>query len=451
MEDATTLLFALPDYRVLDVSLEPDGGRRVLVEAVADEAACPHCGVFSRVVHERPVRRVKDLPHGNVPLRLWVRKRRYRCVEGACPRRSFTEATGELPRRSRLTGRLRERVTAAVTRTNRAVSEVAGEHGIAWGTVHRLLVAAAAQRLGQAEPTTRIGIDETRARSVRWLLTEADEAAGTAPVWRRTDPWMTSIVDLDPAHAGGILGLAPGRTGACVEAWLELQTSAFRDAVAVVAIDPSAPYAAGIRRALPNARIVLDHWHLVRLANQMVTEVRQRVQREQHGSRGTLADRAWTHRKLLVRAGDTLSGRALARLRNLLETDDPTNEIGAAWGVKELLRQLLQLHGENYDPAQVAAARTAFIQACATASMPETTRLATTIEAWWPQIEGFLELGVTNARTEGYIIWSPPRGVFHVSDGPGRVRGRHVLWSVWLTSLTSPPWWGRPWLGSEPR
>jgi len=241
VEDATTLLFALPDYRVLDVSLEPDGGRRVLVEAVAEEAACPHCGVFSRVVHERPVRRVKDVPHGRVPLRLWVRKRRYRCVEAACPRRSFTEATDELPLRSRLTGRLRERVTAAVTRTNRAVSEVAAEHGIAWGTVHRLLVAAAAQRLGQAEPTTRIGIDETRARSVRWLLTEADETAGTAPVWRRSDPWMTSIVDLDPAHAGGILGLTPGRTGACVEAWLELQTPAFRDAVAVVAIDPSAP------------------------------------------------------------------------------------------------------------------------------------------------------------------------------------------------------------------
>jgi len=30
------------------------------------------------------------------------------------------------------------------------------------------------------------------------------------------------------------------------------------------------------------------------------------------------------------------------------------------------------------------------------------TRLAGTIEKWWPEIEGFLELGKTNARTEGY-------------------------------------------------
>ncbi len=67
--------------------------------------------------------------------------------------------------------------------------------------MHRVLVAAAADVLGQAEPTTAIGIDETRARSDRWLLGEVG--------WRRSDPWMTSIVDLDAATCGGIIGLAP--------------------------------------------------------------------------------------------------------------------------------------------------------------------------------------------------------------------------------------------------
>jgi hypothetical protein len=41
--------------------------------------------------------------------------------------------------------------------------------------------------------------------------------------------------------------------------------------------DPSAPYAAGNRRALPHARIVLDRFHPVMLANQALTDVRQRV------------------------------------------------------------------------------------------------------------------------------------------------------------------------------
>ena len=275
------------------------------------------------------------------------------------------------------------------------MSDVAVEHGVAWWTVHRVLVAAAADLLGQAAPTTVIGIDETRARSVRWLLAESG--------WRRTDPWMTSIVDLDPASKGGIIGLAPGRSGACVEGWLALQSSGFRDTVQVVAIDPSAPYAAGIRRSLPHARIVLDHFHLVMLANKALTDVRQRVSREQHDRRGRKLDPAWAHRRLLLRAGNTLSPKALARLKTVLTTDDPSGQLSAAWAVKELLRQLLQTHGPTrYSRHETAHRLTRFLSACAVADMPETTRLASTIERWWPEIEGFLQLGVTNARTEGH-------------------------------------------------
>jgi transposase len=82
----------------------------------------------------------------------------------------------------------------------------------------------------------------------------------------------------------------------------------------------------------------------------------------------------------------------------MLATDDPTNEIGAAWGVKELLRQLLAA-----EPGHDARRRlAAFYQAVLRADMPETTRLAETIDAWWPQILAFLQLRITNARTEGY-------------------------------------------------
>lgn len=45
MIDRTTLLFALPGFRVLNVTLEPDGGRLVLVESLAKDGGCPSCGV----------------------------------------------------------------------------------------------------------------------------------------------------------------------------------------------------------------------------------------------------------------------------------------------------------------------------------------------------------------------------------------------------------------------
>ena len=49
--------------------------------------------------------------------------------------------------------------------------------------------------------------------------------------------------------------------------------------------------------------------------------------------------------RLLLRAGEHLSPKPLARLVAALQTDDPTGEVGAAWAVKELLRQLSQAHG----------------------------------------------------------------------------------------------------------
>ena len=181
-----------------------------------------------------------------------------------------------------------------------------------------------------------------------------------------------------------------------------MRTGEFRAAVTVVAIDPSAPYAAGIRIALPQARIVLDHFHLVLLANSMLTDVRQRAAHQQHDRRGRKADPAWAHRRLLLRAGDQLRLKALARLKAVLDSDDPTSQIGAAGAIKKLLRQLLAGNGPSrYCRADTAHRRTAFLAACVDADMPETTRLAATVQRWWPQIEGFLQLGVTNARTKG--------------------------------------------------
>jgi hypothetical protein len=169
--------------------------------------------VLSGLIKDRPTRRAKDLPHGGVVLRVWAPKRRFVCVEPLCKRKSFTETTAQLPARARVTTRLKMKVSAAVTTTNRAVSEVAKEHGIAWWTVPRILVRSTADVLGQASPTTMIGIDETGARSVRWV----QEGIEKTVTWRQSDPWVTSIVNLDRSHPGGIIGLAAGRYGACVQ------------------------------------------------------------------------------------------------------------------------------------------------------------------------------------------------------------------------------------------
>jgi transposase len=93
-----------------------------------------------------------------------------------------------------------------------------------------------------------------------------------------------------------------------------------------------------------------------------------------------------------------LSARQLARLRAVLASDDPTNEIGAAWAVKERLRLLLA----QTDREGIRDALWRFYEAVAAADMAETTRLATTVETWWPAILVALTEDVTDARTEGF-------------------------------------------------
>ena len=385
------MLFGLDGYRVLDVTDAGPDTVRVLIEPTDLAAACPDCRVLSSRVKDRPVRRVKDLPASGQRVRLWCRQRRLACLEAACPRKSFTQVTDQLPARARLTSRLRTKVATSIAGSNRPVADVAEEYGVSWRSAHYCLIAHASGWLPTPEPTRVLVIDETRARSVRWLKEDTG--------WKRSDPWMTSFVNADPDVSGRLLGLVPGRSGGCVKTWLSLQDQQFLDGIEVAVIDPSAPYASGIRAALPNAQIAVDKWHLVKLGNDMLTQVRQRVSRDRHGRRGRKTDAAWAHRRLLLTAGDRLSPRQLDRLRRVLAEDDPTDEIGAAWGCKERLRQLLD---SPADPWILRPRLEAFYRACAAADMPETTRLARTIETWWPHILVALERGVTNARTEGF-------------------------------------------------
>jgi transposase len=130
----------------------------------------------------------------------------------------------------------------------------------------------------------------------------------------------------------------------------------------------------------------------------MVTEVRQRVTRDQLGRRGTTADPVWVNRRLLLTGADHLSTKQWARLNATLKRCDPTNEIGAAWGVKERLRLLLA----ESEPSRIRWRLADFYDAALDAAMPETTRLANTIQTWWPAILVALTEQVSNARTEGF-------------------------------------------------
>jgi transposase len=390
MDDLTSLL-GLGGFTVIGVGCVDGEPVRVEIETCLKMWACPECGVVSSRIKDRPRCRVRDLPAFGRPVQLWWRKRRLVCRESLCPRRSFTEVTAAVRPRGRLTERLRAKLADAVCSSNRSVTDVCGEYGVSWHTTQAALVERATRLLGEPMPTRMLGIDETRTRRVRWVLAQAG--------WKRTNPWMTSFVDADPNRPGRLLGLAPGRSGSAVTSWLDAQSDQFRDRVEIVVIDPFRPYASGVRKALPHAQLAVDKWHVIKLGNDTVDEVRKRLSKSRHGRRGTTNDPVWKHRNLLLTGADRLTDRQQARLERVLAEGDPTGELRAAWQGKELLRNLA--HTPADQPDQIRRRLWSFYTACADADMPETTTLATTVEEWWPAIHTAITTRLTNARTEG--------------------------------------------------
>jgi transposase len=395
MEDGTSILIGLPGVAVDRVERFTDDGsamRLVHVVTTASAAAgCPHCGVVSTSVKQRRITRPRDLPYGEEPLAVRWHKRQYRCREQGCPRTAFTESIAEIPPRARLTGRLCRQLASQVA-CGRSVSAVAAELGVSWPVAHRHYIAHADGLLTEPEPPVVLGIDETRRGTPKWMQ-DADTGR-----WVRTERFETNFTDL--SGTGRLLGQVAGRTGAAVTGWLEDRGPDWKNQVKFVAIDPCAVYRSAVTRVLPHAVIVVDHFHLVRLANQAVTRVRQRVTRQVLGRRGTARDPAWANRRRLLRARERLTGEQFHRMWEEISAQEATGELLAAWIAKEELRYLLSLARTRPPRSEISNRLFAFYDWCARADVPEVTTLARTIEAWWPQILAFLDTGITNARTE---------------------------------------------------
>ena len=293
----------------------------------------------------------------------------------------------QVPARARSTVRLRTQLVAAVIESGRAVSETARAHGVSWWMVQTAVTTAALMlaTVG-AVAVKRLGVDEHRYRSVRFYRKESG-------AWARYEPWMSTIVDVS---TGQVLAVVDGRGSAGVGAWLAARPLAWLAQVEVVAIDPSAAFRKAIRTHLPCAAVSVDTFHLVKLGNDALTAVRQRLVRDHKGRRGRLVDPAWANRRLLLRGADTLSPGGWVRLERVFRTDDPTDELGAAWGIKEQLRRLLKT-SSLADAHEAKMLLGHYVQV---ANMPETDRLWNTICQWWTEIEVLIVTGVTNARTE---------------------------------------------------
>jgi transposase len=373
-------LLGLDGFEVLAADIVR-GEWRLAVQTTASVVGCQGCGVRAEL-HGRRTVRVRDLPIGGRPVVLAWRKRIWRCREPACGVRTWTERVAAIGPRAVLTQRARAEACRRVGKDAHAVAAVARDLGVGWATIMRAVGDHGTQLVDdprRLDGVATLGLDETN-------FLKATRLAPTR--------WVTGLVDLD---RGRLLDVVADRTRAAVDGWLGARSPAWLAAVATVALDPWRGYASALVASLGHARVVVDHFHAIRLANTVVDQIRRRVQQATLGHRGRTRDPLYRIRKLLLTAQEQLTQRGRVRLRAGLAAGDPGGEVAAAWQGKELLRAVYRAVG----PATARAALDRFYRWCDGVQIPELSRLARTVRAWEAEILAF---HATNGCSNG-----PPR------------------------------------------
>jgi transposase len=282
-----------------------------------------------------------------------------------------------------MTDRAGRWVTEQVGRWGRTVNEVAVELGCDWHTINDTVIAYGSVLVDDPErigDVTALGLDETLfARIGPW----------------RTQHWSTSIVDVATPR---LLDVVPGRNAVEPCKWLAAQGEEWCAQVRWATLDLSGPYRLVFDTMVPDAVQVADPFHLVKLANEKLDEVRRRVQNETLGHRGHKHDPLYRCRRLLTKADERLDDRGRSRLVGLLEAGDPHGEVRTAWHAKEVVRQLYS----HTDPDLAVEWVERLGQDLQDESCPpEINQLGRTLIRWRDQIAAWHQAHVTNAATEG--------------------------------------------------
>lgn len=133
--DTAAVALGLPRFVVLAAGGYA-GELELLVETTASVTGCPRCGVVA-TLHDRKPRWVRDLPCGGRPVVLVWLKRVWRCEVGRCPQQTWSERSEAIRPRSVLTERARAECARQVGQDAAAVSQLAADLEVGWGTVMR--------------------------------------------------------------------------------------------------------------------------------------------------------------------------------------------------------------------------------------------------------------------------------------------------------------------------
>jgi transposase len=327
---------------------------------------CPHCGESCSGRASTSRRSWRHL--GIWGHRVWLEGpiRRLRCQ--TCDR-TVTESVPWARHGSDFTRPFEDAVGLMAQRTDQtAVSQL---FGISWVTVGNIAERLVDELLdpGRLSNLRRIGVDEIS--------------------FRKRHRYLTVVTNHD---TGNVVWVCEGKTSDVLKGFFASLGPDVCSAIEIVTMDMSQAYQKAVRETLPNATIAFDHFHVAKLANEALNEVRRELVREARDSDPALAKEIKGLRWPTLYSLESLPAKHLGSLAALR----PEAPLGRAYLLKEQLLEALrhQRHriAENLETWTSWASRS---------RLAPFVRLGRTIREHARGICAFVQKRVTNARAEG--------------------------------------------------
>lgn len=355
----------LPELKLTAVVQENQMATRYECQKVRLPEVCPRCATLSDSTYDHRRVRVKDAPIRGVGVALVIRKRRLWCRPCAKP---FTEPVPGIPKGRRHTDRFVRSLHWAcenyvdLKRVRRAFN---CSSDFLYRNYYAHLDRKLREQINYVWPKT-IGIDEHAFR-------RNPEAGHTE--------FVTMIVDYDHRR---VRELVYGKTSAALAA--SLGEIPERDRVRNVIVDLCDPFKNFAREFFPQARIVADKFHVLRL----LTPALLRRRKEITGTRADLRAK-----KLLLMSGHDLGYLRRHALVQFLKAHPALSEL-YEW--KERLHTFYRTR--DYLKASQTFRR--MVDEMAWSDLPEIKTLRRTMLKWKEEILNYFLTRLTNARTEGF-------------------------------------------------
>lgn len=366
-EPSIALQLLLPELHLLKTSRGPRGGLDLLVESTLPWKACHRCGTPSTSVYDRRLVTIRDEPMRRAEMRLLIRKRRFSCHRCGRP---FTESIDGIRVGYRTSERYREAVWVAAEEFV-DLKLVRQRMRCSAGLLQRIVY----ERLELRRRTKlyawphKIGIDEHFFRRNKSL----EEREFVSMIVDHKNHRLMEVVNgkrSDDLRAA--LAHIPGREN-----------------VRFVALDLCDPYKRFAQDFFPNAQLVADKFHVLRLIVPALVRHRRLVA----GTR----DNAYL-RRLLLRTRRSLKPWWRTRLMRWLEQHPTLRQLYEA---KEALHRVYRIRGH----ARAKRALTRLTDTLALSNVPELQTLRRTLRKWRKEILAYFYSGrLTNARTEGFNL-----------------------------------------------